>query len=189
MSANRCGQLAPAEEWRSIDGFPSYEVSNLGRVRSLVFRNRICCRPRKEPLVLRAAKTSTGYPGVGLCRDGRRHTKHVHALVAAAFLGARPTGMQVAHQDGSRDNNCVGNLAYTTPLENTRQKHQHGTVAVGERNGGGVKLTAERVREMRQRHAAGGTSYAQLGREYGVAQCTAARVVQGQNWKHVEAAS
>lgn len=54
-------------------------------------------------------------------------TSFVHTLVAAAFLGPRPEGMQVRHADGDRTNNTLGNLCYGTPKDNMQDAISHGT--------------------------------------------------------------
>lgn len=51
----------------------------------------------------------------------------VHRLVAAAFLGPCPPGMQVRHGDGTRDNNQIGNLCYGSPRDNTQDAMRDGT--------------------------------------------------------------
>lgn len=51
----------------------------------------------------------------------------VHVLVAAAFLGPRPDGMQVRHADGDRFNNHLSNLCYGTSKDNTDDAIRHGT--------------------------------------------------------------
>jgi hypothetical protein len=50
----------------------------------------------------------------------------VHPLVAAAFIGPRPDGMEIRHLDGERFNNAAVNLCYGTPSENARDRVNHG---------------------------------------------------------------
>jgi hypothetical protein len=79
-------------------------------------------RTRKYPYVY--------IPG-GRQKPGERHpVQNVHALVAAAFLGPRPEGMQVRHGDGSKDNNHLSNLCYGTASDNVRDSIAHGTQAM-----------------------------------------------------------
>ena len=76
-------------EWRSILEFPDYEVSNTGTVR----RVRISTQsPRKYtslPYTIKSRIAGMGYPMVSFHKNGRRYTRTVHALVAAAFSGPR----------------------------------------------------------------------------------------------------
>ena len=119
------------EIWKPIPGYEGkYEVSNLGRVRSLD-RSVWCCGAikgsyfsRKPGRVLRPALASTGYPSVVL---GRGNTQNVHVLVALAFLGPCPAGCEVRHIDGSRNNPCVDNLQYGTRRDNIEDSKKHGT--------------------------------------------------------------
>jgi hypothetical protein len=106
------------EQWRVIEGWPGYEVSSFGRVIS--YR-------RKEPRVL-IGGSSDGYRQVYLHRaDGYRRMARVHSLVAAAFIGPRPDGLEVRHLDGNRTNNAATNLEYATHTENMRDRVRHGT--------------------------------------------------------------
>jgi hypothetical protein len=110
-----------SEEWRSIPGYEdTYQVSSLGQVRSLP-RNTT----RGKVLSVKVGKR--GYPAVALVQDGRQSTHEVHRLVALAFLGPRPDGMEVRHVDGDRLNPRASNLAYGTRSENVRDKRAHGT--------------------------------------------------------------
>jgi len=63
-----------------IKGFPKYEVSSLGRVKSF---------KRFPAQILKPVHTQTGYRQVSLCRDrsSNRHDFHVHRLVLTAFYG------------------------------------------------------------------------------------------------------
>lgn len=68
-----------------------------------------------------------GYYDVNLDEGGIRKTLGISRLVANQFIGERPQGMQVAHNDGVRTNNRLSNLRYATPKENTGDKFKHGT--------------------------------------------------------------
>lgn len=113
------------EKWRQIDGWEGYEVSSQGLVRSFKF-----CRQRpKEPLprVLTGFSLPTGYRVVELKDRGRRLRAYVHHLVASAFIGPRPDGYHVAHNNGDNTDNRAVNLRYATPVQNNGDKRVHGT--------------------------------------------------------------
>lgn len=100
------------EIWKPIDGFEDYEISNLGKVKSLNYK-----RTGKEK-ILKPAKNKDGYLLVVLCRNGKRKTFRVNRLVASAFL-PNPEGFeQVNHIDEVKTNNCVSNLEFCTPKYN-----------------------------------------------------------------------
>ncbi len=107
------------EEWRPIPGHPKYEVSSLGRVRSL---------HSAEPRVLKmhpaGSRLDYLYVSLGGSTQGA-----VHTFVAAAFLGPRPPGLEVRHLNGDPKNNTPSNLAYGTSSENARDTVLHGTHA------------------------------------------------------------
>lgn len=117
------------EQWRPIPGHEGlYEVSDLGRVRSWAkWRRRgIPC-----PHILDGATDEKGYRKVSLCSGGRQRTFAVHRLVAVAFLGPLPAGLQTRHLDGDPGNNALSNLRYGTPSENQQDSIQHGTMRNG----------------------------------------------------------
>jgi hypothetical protein len=96
------------ETWKPAIGYEAfYEVSTLGRVRSLRRKHLLKPQPHKD-----------GYRTVSLCVDGRSKTVGIHKLVAAAFIGPRPDGHEVNHEDGDKANNRYRNLEYKTHLEN-----------------------------------------------------------------------
>lgn len=49
---------------------------------------------------------------------GRGRNRSVHVLVAEAFLGPRPDGLMVCHNDNDPTNNVVANLRYDTQSSN-----------------------------------------------------------------------
>lgn len=108
-----------AEDWRPVVGFPDYAVSNLGRVVSY---------KGKKPREMRGGRNQRGYRLVVLqSPDGKAVCRSVHRLVAAAFIGPLPEGMQTRHLDGDKNNNSVLNLSYCTPSQNILDQVAHGS--------------------------------------------------------------
>jgi hypothetical protein len=105
------------ETWIPIVNFPDYQVSDDGRVRS---RSRGNQWRTLKPIVDR-----DGYHRVDLCNLGRRSRRGIHVLVAEAFIGPTPEGMEVCHQDGNRSRNIASNLRYDTHAENMKDIRRH----------------------------------------------------------------
>lgn len=118
------GDAYEDERWIKVAGFPDYEVSSFGRVRSWKPINQFAPAPN-APKLMRPGTDASGYNKVDLRRDGERVTASVHVLVAEAFRGPRPKGLDVAHNDGDPMNNIVSNLRYATRAENEADKKQH----------------------------------------------------------------
>ena len=105
------------ELWKPIEGYEGlYEVSNLGRVKSLERFDRLG-RKVKEKL-LKPKKTENGYLRVNLCKNGIKKPFYVNRLVYSAFVEEIPEGLQVNHIDENKENNSVENLNLMTPKEN-----------------------------------------------------------------------
>lgn len=117
------------EEWRLIPGYERYEVSNLGRVRSLYYNGGL----RRVPRVLRQNPNTGGYPCVQL---GQNCTKQVHALVALAFVGPRPPGQECRHKNGDKTDARLSNLHYGTRSQNIKDAVAHGTWHSAKRQAG-----------------------------------------------------
>lgn len=103
----------------------TYEVSNLGQVRSL-------SRPDSwgRPVRGRALSPDAGSGGhlrVKLTRNGVSRRFFIHRLVLAAFVGPRPEGMEACHNDGNPTNNIVSNLRWDTKSANAQDRRRHGT--------------------------------------------------------------
>lgn len=108
------------EIWKPIKIHSGYEVSSLGRVRSLprnVIRQGYKDYPIKGRIIKQSLNTS-GYPSFTIQVDKRQKTMRVHCLVAEAFLGERPEGMTVSHIDGNSQNNNIDNLCYESLKDN-----------------------------------------------------------------------
>jgi hypothetical protein len=117
------------ERWLPIAGYEGfYEVSDLGRVRSLdrvVIERGGKARPMRGR-ILKPSRYLDGYLIVSLCND-RHHTRAVHDLVARAFHGEPAPGQQVCHFDGDKTNNLAANLRWDTQSANNLDAVRHGT--------------------------------------------------------------
>lgn len=117
--------MEDAEEWRDIDGFAGiYQVSNLGRIKSLsrmVRRGNGNFYRTLPELILHQSLNTGGYPCVGLSSFGLHINKSVHQIVAAAFLGHTPSGLTyvIDHKNGVKTDNRDVNLRIVTTRENT----------------------------------------------------------------------
>lgn len=119
--------IPAAEEWRPIDGYPLYGVSNLGRV-----RREVGGAGTRAGKILKPA-LRVGYPSVSLREgNGKRKAAHVHVLVCTAFNGPRPSAAhQVRHLNGIRADNVDANLKWGTAQENSLDAIVHGTGKTG----------------------------------------------------------
>jgi len=165
-------------QWRSCPGFPAYEISEFGDVR----RVESVGHGTRAGQIIKPRPGSSGYLLVWLGPRGKRKACLVHRLVAIAFHGDCPEGMEcVAHNDGRKFNNHFTNLRWTTLVDNHNDKRVHGTLRTGELVPT-AKLTRAIVSEIRERYAKGETQRS-IGMAYGVKQGTVSRIVLGQTWK------
>lgn len=136
------------DEWRPIPGFPGYEVSSAGLVRSV---DRISKGRRYKGRIMKTPPGSAGYPKVQL---GSGNHRHVHSLVLSAFHGDCPAGMEACHNDGDRSNARLENLRWDTRSSNGYDREKHGTGISGESNPN-AKLSSADVLEIRRLRASG----------------------------------
>ena len=98
------------EIWKDIKGYEGmYQVSNLGRVRSLKYG---------KYKILKGSKTN-GYLQVRLSKNGYQTTYRIHRLVAETFIDKIEGKNCVDHINGIRDDNRSENLRWCTVKENS----------------------------------------------------------------------
>ena len=164
-----------SERWKSCPGFPTYEVSDHGRVR--------------RGLRVLSLPTCRRYQQVVLYSGGRVFRKNVHVLVAAAFLGPRPRGAVVDHKDHDKSDNRVVNLQYITQKANLRRARAAGLadpVAAGRRGGlanagVGKKLCGplvDVIRSMRER----GYPLRDIAAAFSIHPATVSKIVSRKLW-------
>jgi len=108
------------EIWKPIINYEGlYEVSDLGRIKSLKYE--------KQKILKQRRCDAMGHIGVALCKNNEIKTFYIHRLVLIAFVGPCPPGMECRHLDGNPQNNRLENLKWGTKSENAQDSIKHGT--------------------------------------------------------------
>ena len=98
------------EHWKSIAEYEGlYEVSDLGRVKSLKYGKEKILKPRKH---------TCGYLHVCLYKDGKVEQPKIHRLVAEAFIPNPNNLYTVNHKDEVKTNNVASNLEWMSIKDN-----------------------------------------------------------------------
>jgi hypothetical protein len=142
----------------------------------------------------RAALSEKGYGIFGL----RGKTYKAPRIVYRDHYGVDPGTLYVCHNCPDGDNPACCNPAHF--FLGTKAQNNADMVAKGRHVPGGThssegyqrgeqhhgaKLTEDEVREIRQLHAAGGLSYSQIGRRYGIHFTAVGKIIKRVHWGHV----
>lgn len=148
------------KEIKGYEGF--YEISNLGRVRS-IGTNKI--------RFLKPAKTAKGYLNVVLCINQKKVHKLVHRLVAEAFIENPNNYLTVNHKDEDKLNNCVSNLEWMNTYDNNRYSNDK-------------MLTKEEVFQIYDLIKQGYTQM-EIANHFNVSRRTIQFILQGKHWNNL----
>jgi hypothetical protein len=163
-----------SEKWAAIEGFVGeYAISDAGRVMSMNF-------------------AKSGLPGIMKPRMVRRYmivcigrkSKYVHHLVAHAFIGEKPAGMQVNHKDGDRENNSASNLEYVTPSENIKHACRLRLLDNRGEKHSQSRLTEANVYQILE-HIGNGRPIVAIATEFGVHPSQISHIKAGRSWPHI----
>lgn len=163
-----------AEIWKPVVGCENaYEVSSLGRIRSL-YREVKTIRYNREYKVIIAEQLLTlcdkkSPPNFVVHLRYPNKTVYVHAIVARAFYGERPNGYEIRHLNCNNYDNRVENIAYGSRRENSLDVW---------RNNRFRKLTKDDVICMRKAFSEGRKSK-EISKIYGVSVSTVNRIKRG----------
>lgn len=144
------------EIWRNVVGYEGlYQVSNFGRVKSLVRVDRFGRRVPER--ILKPAKDKDGYLLVALWKDGKGKTSKVHRLVAEAFpdlvdwiekVKGKPfEELVVNHKDQNKQNNHVSNLEWCDGPYNREYGDARERAAKTKTNGKCSKCVAQKTKD------------------------------------------
>lgn len=174
------------EQWRAVPGYPGYEASSLGRIRSYrrVGTNRTLS---ETPRILVPAVNRCGYLRLTVCREDKYRCRFVHTLVLEAFVGPCPAGMEACHSPDPTPSNCaLSNLRWATKSDNARDKRTHGTATVGSRNAFAklsegdavvISMLAALPRADKPRRA-------DIAKTFGISDSIVSLIANGKAWAH-----
>ena len=178
-----------SEIWKDIPDYEgSYQVSNMGRVRSVdrvVTFNDGSMRKYKGK-VLKPAITHRGYERVVLCIDNGLTNKTVHRLVLETFKPhVNMNDLEVNHMDGNKLNNHLTNLEWLTRRDNMLHAHNTGLINnKGERNPN-AKFSKVDILEILERLDTG-ELHKDIGLDYGVSAKYIYHISTGHRWRSVK---
>jgi hypothetical protein len=159
------------EEWRPIFG-GSYSVSSAGRV-----RRETPGRRTSAGKLLALTKMKIGYLSFAPVVNGKNRTTYIHAVVAEAFLGPRPSGHEINHIDGDKTHNDRSNLEYVSHAANMAHAARIGLMVAGERHPA-CRISNVMMMEIRAARRAGEKGVI-VAKRYGVSQAMVSQIFTG----------
>jgi hypothetical protein len=141
------------ELWKPVPEYEGlYEASTFGQIRSLdrtVYTKGGQARKIKGKILKPQRAVDDPRLHISLCKNYTVTVIRIHIVIAQTFLGARPEGMHICHNDGDCTNNRLANLRYDTPSGNEKDKILHGKAQRGTKCHW-HKLNDEQVRQIRE---------------------------------------
>lgn len=118
-------EIIDSEEWKTIEGFPNYEISTKGNIRTKEYfdaRDHI-----RQSKLLNKQVNNIGYEYVILSNEIVKHkTLTVHRLMAKTFLDDYSDTLNVNHINGIKTDNRIENLEMVTHSENIKKRYEIG---------------------------------------------------------------
>jgi len=176
------------EIWKDIPGYEGlYEISTHGRIRGIAHERTVVRNGKvitqQWGAVERTVNLSGRYPKVNLSDKGAVKTHTLHTLMAKTFIGPRPPGKQVCHNDDNPLNTKIGNLRYDTAKGNKADTYRLGNAPIGENNPN-VRYTEEFVKRIREECKTEQQKI--VAQKYNIPVATVGAFCQRRTWKHVD---
>jgi len=168
------------EIWKKANGYSSYEVSNLGRLKTFNWKGA------KKEAILKPALDKSGYLRTVLKGDdGVSKTIKVHRIVLNTF---NPTVeiLEVNHINGVKHDNRIENLEWCTRKQNIQHCIDNNLqyILKGEEIGNS-KLTEKDVVYIRNNFKPRIVTRTFLADKFNVTEATIKDILQKRTWKHL----
>ena len=166
------------EIWKPIFEYEdSYEVSNLGRVKSIKFNKEKILKPGFD---------SYGYQHVSLHKNKRGITKKIHRLVMLTFKNhLNFEGAQVNHINGSKIDNRLDNLEWCDQSHNMKHAFELGLqISLKGEQHGAAKLNRSQVNKIRFYYKNKIFNQRQLAKMFNIKRGTVSNITTKKIWTH-----
>lgn len=173
------------EIWKDISGWPSYQVSESGRVRTV--GRKVRTRLRKftvNPHELSTAAHNGKYRYVTFQIKNKRANHYIHRLVAGAFC-KKPSRLhiEVNHIDGNKFNNHYTNLEWVTLQENRDHAVNTNLMCHGEKSPQSTLKEFQVLEILNAFIQDPKQSKLQVAQRYGIRDTTVHKILHGQRWR------
>lgn len=170
------------ELWKPVVGWEnSYEVSNLGRIKSLI-RNTRTWKIRKETIMTPHIST---YIQVKLSNESKSRMPLLHRLIAEAWIpNPNPEYFKVVdHIDFDKLNNKVENLRWVSQSMNIKHTYKAGRSKAVENGRSKSKINLEIAQEIRKFNSENTfLSQQQIGEKFGVSRSIVKDIIHNKSW-------
>lgn len=156
------------EEFRDLQGFDNYQISNLGRIYSK--KKRTCLKVKKLG--------NSGYYQVRLSKDGKYIYKNLHRILAETFIPNPNNYRTVNHINGNKLDNRISNLEWA---DDCTQQHQ--ACLLGLKPTTQHILTEEEILDVYKRHFENNESIYSIAKLYNTRKQQIAKLVKGQRYQ------
>lgn len=181
------------EEWREIEGYSRYLISNYGRIWS---KTRVVSTANKSIKTIRKgafknSRNKDGYMVVNLVPDGEIRnykTVRMHRLIAQAFI-PNPSNFKIVHHKNSiRNDNRIENLEWTSSSQNNTYRWQDGNQEENREKARRIcKINGQKGRvislktkiEIIKSYKMKNKTQKEIGKEYGVSSSVVSFIVNG----------
>lgn len=177
------------EIWKDIKGYEGlYQVSNLGRVRSLdrTVNYKDKSKALRKGRILKTHQYKCGYSRVVLWNENTYKNKSVHRLVAQAFIPNPDNKPFVNHIDGNKGNSCLNNLEWCDQSENMQHAYINRLVVKSKGElAHRAKFTNEQAKQIRKEYISWSREFGvpALAKKYGVNKRTILDIIHNKTYK------
>lgn len=172
------------EQWKSIKGYEGlYEVSNLGRVRSLDRLVKYNGFVKKDSQIIKPATSCNGYLFVCLYNQTQKRILYLHKLVAENFIPNPYKRSVINHIDEIKSNNEYINLEWCTTSDNVLHSIKTGTSYHNGMSYGRSKVNAEQAISIRLSYESG-ASLSVLANQYSMTKSGISNIIKRKSWRY-----